>query len=192
MATWSDQMQEAGRSLRLWSCRRAARQALELLGLTRSRSKFSFLIRKWGNQLQTLFLYNSFLSQNCFPPWATWFQILPQVTSWSYCCCSELLMAPCWGQGSCLTRLPLAEGSWQPQRSSRMLSPFLLDVNAADRAQRRCWFLLQKPSVVRFGGSHKKPIHPYSRCFHKLSSHLWGYLHVLPALIPNLQFLGRG
>lgn len=47
-------------------CRRTACQALELLGLTRSRSKFSFLIRRWGNQVQTLFLCNPFLRQIYF------------------------------------------------------------------------------------------------------------------------------
>lgn len=48
--------QEVGESPGLWRPRRTACQDRELLVPTRSRFKFSFLIRRWGNQVQTLFL----------------------------------------------------------------------------------------------------------------------------------------
>lgn len=40
-----------------------------------------------------------------------------------------------------------------------MLSPFLPGLDATGRAQRRCWFLIQKLNLARFGGSHRKSIH---------------------------------
>lgn len=62
-----------------------------------------------------------------------------------------------------------------------MLSPFLPALDAAGRAQRWCWFLLQKLNLARFGGSHRKPIHSLKILPQTFSD----YLHVLPYLIPN-------
>lgn len=172
-------------------CWRTACQALELLGLTRSRSKFSFLIRRWGNQFQTWFLYNPFLSQNCFLHEPLDSKFFPTSLRGLTADVQRYLW-PLPGPGQLNDLSASSRRVLAAQRSWRMLSPFLLDLNAAGRAQRRRWFLLQKLSLAGFGGSHRKPIRPYTKCFHKLSLHLWGYLHVLPYLIPNPQFLVRG
>lgn len=90
-------------------------QASEMLGLTRSRSKFSFLIRRWGNQVQTLFPHNPFLSQICFlhePLGSKFFSkslrgLAADVQSYLW---------PLPGARAVVgARLPLPEGFWQPQ-----------------------------------------------------------------------------
>lgn len=54
-------------------------------------------------------------------------------------------MAPSQSQCSCSTHLPLPEGSWQPQRSPRILPPLLPALDAVRWAQTPCWFQLQRP-----------------------------------------------
>lgn len=183
-------MQGAGGSPRLWRLPEDSLPTFGDAGLTTSRSKFLFLIRRWRNQVQTLFLYNPFLSQFCFLHEPLGFKSFLK-SPHGLTADVQLPMASSWGEGSCLTHLPLLEGSQQSQRSPRMLSPFPPDLNAVSRAQRPCWFLLQKLSLAMFGGATRiQSIH--SKCFHKLSSHLWSYLHVLPYLICNHQLLVKG
>ena len=88
------------------------------------KNKLKKFILDWkgGESSSNIIRVSSLPKSILFSPWAAWFQLLPQVTLWSYCWCSEPLMAPSWGQGRCLTHLPLPEeGSQQPQRGPRML-----------------------------------------------------------------------
>lgn len=119
------------------------------MGLLRGRSKFSFLIRRWGNQVQTLFLHNLFLSLTGFLHEPLCSKFLPKSLGG---------LAPSWGRG-CLICLPLPERFQQSQWAPRMWPPFLPDLKAVGRVQTRCWFLLQELSLARFRRSHRKPIH---------------------------------
>lgn len=150
MATGSgDPAQEAAGSPRLWPRRGTAHQALKTLGLPRGRSKFSFLIRRWGNQVQTLFLHNLFLSLTGFLYEPLGSKFFPKSLGG---------LPPSQGRG-CLICLPLPEWFQQSQWAPRMWPPFLPDLNAEGRARTQRWFLLQELSPAGFGGSHRKPIH---------------------------------
>lgn len=72
-----------------------------------------------------------------------------------------------------------------------MLPPFLPDLKSCGEGTET---VLVPAPEAELGQVWREPqeSNPFSQCFHRLSSHLWGYLQVLPYLIPNPQFLVRG
>lgn len=130
-----------------------------MLGLSRGRSKFSFLIRRWGNQVQTLFYiipsYIRFVfSMNHLVPRSSPNHLVVLLLMF------RATYGPFLGPGWLFDLLALSRTvPASPCGVQKCCLHSSLTLKAVGRSRKQCWFLLRKLSLARFGGSHRKAIH---------------------------------